>query len=172
MNKNKKIKTAVVYARVSTKDAKPSSSTLLETLIKNGMAQHYSLQKGIQIRAGIRAKKLANMNNNSNAVIYQRTASIHQDESTSPTNQESVCREYCKLKGIIVKKLFSDQGVSGINPKKSSLYRLVKFCKRTKPQFVIVTDVQRISRDIKVFNAISEQLSKVGTIIRPVNDTN
>ncbi len=110
-------------------------------------------------------------NKNSTAIIYTRVSAnstVRKDDSLQA--QARTCQEYCDRKGISVKKTFCDQGVPGIS--RNRMYQLIKYCKRLVPSFLVVTSIDRLNRDVDVQKNITDQLSRIGTIIRSVNETN
>lgn len=85
--------------------------------------------------------------NNKKAVIYCRVASTTQnDRSKSIAGQEEICRQYAKLKGYDVTKVFTDY-TSGNNPKRKGFEQMIKTIVGKNVDIVCVTALDRISRN-------------------------
>lgn len=86
-------------------------------------------------------------------IIYVRVSSDLQMQNWSwLQSQETACREFAKVKGIEVVNVFSDGGVSGKHMSREALDVMIAYLKAenknyTKISFVIIDDMDRLSRD-------------------------
>ena len=105
-----------------------------------------------------------------NAVIYTRTSNLDRGGDYL-ANQKLVCQGYCRQKGIKVDKIFSDIGTPALNWKTRGLSNVVKYCKKNKPDILIVADMERLSRSVDDYKYLEGKLSKAGTVIYSVRET-
>ena len=83
--------------------------------------------------------------------------SIYSDKSDSTKNQAKMCRDYVdfhypgRVDSFLV---YEDEGLTGSNTKRPDLQRLMKDIKSGLIDFLIVYQLDRLSRDIKDFSNI------------------
>ena len=83
--------------------------------------------------------------------------SIYSDKSDSTKNQAKMCRDYVDFHyaGSVDSFLvYEDEGLTGSNTKRPDLQRLMKDIKSGLIDFLIVYQLDRLSRDIKDFSNI------------------
>ena len=107
-------------------------------------------------------------NSGKQAVIYGRVSSVKQvEEGHGLDSQEVRCREYAKRKGHSVLAVFADKGVSGGALDRPQMRELLSFL-LTQPKpgtVVIVDDLNRFSRDVRVHWQLRELVKNAGGIL-------
>lgn len=101
------------------------------------------------------------------AVIYARTAVKHQPREDSGLNaQISRCTNHCSENGFEVMKIFCDYAQSS-TVEREGLGDLISWLNANKPEQVVVVldDIARLIRDMKVFQEIKEQLLPAGATL-------
>ncbi|MEM6913393.1 MAG: recombinase family protein, partial [Pseudomonadota bacterium] len=106
--------------------------------------------------------------NPQHAVLYCRVSSLKQvDEGHGLDSQETRCREYAKRKGYEVVAVFADKGVSGGTLDRPQMRQLLSFL-LAQPQpntVVIVDDLNRFSRDVRVHWQLRELVKNAGGLL-------
>lgn len=84
------------------------------------------------------------------ALIYSRVSSQRQvDEGHGLDGQEKRCRDYAKLQGYLVVKVFRDEAISGEITEKN-MQELIAYLDEQEDEFVvIVDDIKRFARDVE-----------------------
>ena len=98
------------------------------------------------------------------ALIYCRVSSERQvAEGHGLDSQEHRCREFAKQKSLTITTVFKDEGISGAVFNRPGIARLFEhISKHPFEKFVvIVDDLSRIARDVRVHATIREQLRKM-----------
>ncbi len=98
------------------------------------------------------------------ALIYARVSSLRQvDEGHGLDSQEQRCRTYAKDNHHTIAKVFRDEGISGAIFERKGIKELFDFIANHpfEKYVVIVDDLSRIARDVKVHGLIREQLKKM-----------
>lgn len=92
-----------------------------------------------------------------NAAIYARTATTQASHSID--DQIAACRTIAEREGYHVTRIFSDAGQSGMDAERAGLADLMR--EAGAFDAVIVTDLDRLSRNAADLAAISERLRKI-----------
>ena len=83
------------------------------------------------------------------AAIYCRVSTEDQAErGTSLTDQQDRCTAFCQTESWIVAGLYVDDGISGATTERPELNRLLADARRGDFDRVVVTDPDRLSRDL------------------------
>lgn len=81
-------------------------------------------------------------------IIYCRTATSSQTfYDSSIASQEKSCLQYAKKLNYQVLDTFIDAGHSGMNIKRPGLIKMLAKCKTLKPNYLIITDTARLTRN-------------------------
>lgn len=104
---------------------------------------------------------------------YARTATKKSaNESNSIEEQSSRIREYCSKNGIKLLKIYSDSAKPGIKLDRPALMCLFRKVRQTPVNHVVITDNDRLARDVTQFLIIRNLLIKSGTKIVKANGQN
>lgn len=97
--------------------------------------------------------------------IYSRKSKFT-GKGESIDNQVTRCREYLKLHfGVDDEEsllIFEDEGYSGKNTRRPQFQLLIEACKRKEIKLIICYQLDRISRSVKDFSILSDQLEAWG----------
>lgn len=83
-------------------------------------------------------------------------------------SQETRNREYAKYVGISVAKVFRDEGISGKFRDRPEVQKMLEFLKNKKPgvQYVVlIDDISRLARDVRVHFDLRDALEEVGALL-------
>ncbi len=107
-----------------------------------------------------------------NVVIYVRVSSKEQVEGTSLESQELACRDYARSKGMIVLKVFVEQGESAKFADRTQLLELIDFCRRSKDKVetLLVWKIDRFARNVADHYSIKTTLLKYGVRVVSVTE--
>lgn len=108
------------------------------------------------------------MKRQAEAVIYCRTASVEQTaQGFADAYQEATCRENAKRLGYTVKQVFSDNGHVG-DETRPGLRRMLSYCTRHRKSIkaVLVTHLDRLTRNFRDYLTLSTRLNKLGIAIQ------
>lgn len=86
--------------------------------------------------------------------------------------QAKEIKEYCKLKGIELIKIFSDEGVSGSKENRKGMNDLLEYIKNNKIDKVIVLKLDRLSRDAMYGLWIRKELKKLNIELISIKEEN
>jgi site-specific DNA recombinase len=102
------------------------------------------------------------------AVIYVRSARNEQGSKTSLIRQERTCRDYCEQKGLRVVRVFTGIGESGRGTDRPALSEMLRYCKEHQGgiQFLVMSDVSRLSRNVADHITMVATLRRWGVSIR------
>ena len=81
--------------------------------------------------------------------IYVRVSTTQQIDRESLQTQEERLRQYCKIHGYNVYKVYREEGVSAKDIKRPKLEELINDIKNKKIQVVLVVKLDRITRSLK-----------------------
>jgi len=107
-------------------------------------------------------------------VIYTRTATqTGLDAPNSLRAQESLCKKRAKKNGLVVLDVFEDECESWLSPFREGLNGMIECLMRKKKEkapvdFVLVSDMSRVSRDILDWLIIAQDIESCGTKIRSI----
>lgn len=103
----------------------------------------------------------------SKAIIYCRVSSEKQvKEGNGLAGQEKRCRDYAKLKGYKVQKVFRDEGFSGGITNRPAMQELISFLKHSNDQYVVIfDDIKRFSRSIEGHFELKSAICSYGATI-------
>ena len=100
------------------------------------------------------------------AVIYCRVSSVAQLKKGHGLNsQETRCREFARLKGYEVERVFSDEAVSGGLIDRPGMKAMLKFvsANRKRANFVcLIDDISRLARDMKAHLELRSAIAAAG----------
>ena len=103
------------------------------------------------------------------ALIYSRTSSIAQTKKGHGlASQETRCREFARMKGYEVEKVFSDKAVSGgmvDRPGIVSMLNHIRDAGSNVSYVVIIDDISRWARDIRAHLDLRDAIADAGAIL-------
>jgi site-specific DNA recombinase len=99
---------------------------------------------------------------NKNVVAYCRSACEEPGTPSSAYSQALTIRRYAKRRGMNVREVYIDPGVSGITLDRPALQRLIADCRSGKIGTVITKDRERLSRDMGQLVALLHVFGKTG----------
>lgn len=110
------------------------------------------------------------------AAIYCRVSTDEQAErGTSLTDQQTRCTAFCAAEDWPVAEVFIDEGISGATTERPELGRLIAAASRGLFNRVVVTDPDRLSRDLVDGLVIERDLTHLGVevvyLIQPTMGT-
>ena len=97
-------------------------------------------------------------------VGYIRVSGLLQvkDQESLPRQEEKI-RSYCNLKNLDDPLIIADEGVSGFKENRQGFQKLVDLCKQGRVATLIIYDLSRLSRSVRVtLEFIDEQIQKQG----------
>jgi site-specific DNA recombinase len=80
-------------------------------------------------------------------VAYCRSACEPQRGPSAVRRQVRAIRQYAKGKGLTIRSVYTDPGVSGVTLDRPDLQRLIADCRIGKIATIITQDPERLSRD-------------------------
>ncbi len=81
--------------------------------------------------------------------IYVRVSTTQQIDRESLQTQEERLRQYCKIHGYSIYKVYREEGVSAKDIKRPKLEELMQDIENKKVQAVLVAKLDRITRSLK-----------------------
>ncbi len=105
--------------------------------------------------------------NVTSAVVYCRVSSRAQTKHGDGLNsQETRCRQYADYKGYTVKRVFTDD-LTGQRADRPGLQAMLSYLRadRRNPHVVIVDDITRVARNVRVHFDLREAILEVGGIL-------
>lgn len=98
-----------------------------------------------------------------NFAIYTRK-SIYSDQSDSTTNQSNMCRDFItsKFRQISSIEIYEDEGITGATTNRPDLKRLMSDIENKMIDFLVVYQLDRLSRDVRDFSNIYSFLEEHG----------
>jgi site-specific DNA recombinase len=106
------------------------------------------------------------------AIIYPRVSSERQvNEGTGLESQAYRCIQYAESLGLKVAETFKDEGVSGALLQRPGFKSLLTFLdSHAEEKFIVVIDdISRLARDLKVYLQLKTELTKRGAMIKSPN---
>lgn len=106
------------------------------------------------------------------AIIYCRVSSDEQVKGSSLKSQEEACRKMCGQEDWQVAKVFVEEGESAKTENRPQLLSLLNFVAQNKEKidFLIVSRLDRFSRDTAAHFALKAHLSKYGVRLVSVSE--
>ena len=103
------------------------------------------------------------------AAIYSRVSTAEQaeDDKTSLTEQERLCREYCQAKGYSVSAWYQDIG-SGTTRKRPSFLEMLQEARQQQFDVIIAWKTDRLARGIYPCSALMEAIEESDVTIETV----
>ena len=103
------------------------------------------------------------------AAIYSRVSTAEQaeDDKTSLTEQERLCREYCQAKDYSVSASYQDIG-SGTTRKRPSFLEMLKEARQQQFDVIIAWKTDRLARGIYPCSALMEAIEESSVTIETV----
>lgn len=110
----------------------------------------------------------AQPNGPEHAIIYIRVSTKEQVKNLSLETQEARCSAWCKDNGAKVVRTFKDEGHSAKTSNRPGLHQLFEFCRKhpRQVQYLVVSSVDRFSRDTGDFFQMQKQLLGMGIRLR------
>lgn len=126
-----------------------------ETIMKNLQTTNRILPKDQEVKT---------------AYGYARVAStIVTNRGSSIAGQEEAISDYCRKNKIKLLNTFSDFAKSGIKLNRPALMSLLKSIRKTSVNYLIVTELSRLTKNTKDYLFLKLQLKTVGVEILTVN---
>ena len=111
------------------------------------------------------------MESNGIAVGYVRVSTVNQVENGEGLEiQRRKITEYCKDKGIALKEIYEDAGISGAVRDRAGLLRLLKDCEKSLIKRVIICKHDRLSRELTTAIWVETQFKKYDIELNSVTD--
>ncbi len=110
-------------------------------------------------------------------IIYCRVSSKKQvTDGNGLDSQEQVCRAWAKQRGLVIERVFREEGVSGGKEDRPALDAMLEFLFASKEQYIVLFyDVSRVARDTEIFwniyNRIVAKGHKLDTTQNKIEDT-
>ncbi len=105
------------------------------------------------------------MNKTHHAIIYCRVSSVAQlQKGDGLASQETRCRDYARMKGYQVCKVFKDEGASGSLIERPAMQAMLGFLRQSdKDQyFVLIDDISRLARGLEAHIQLRTAISAAG----------
>jgi site-specific DNA recombinase len=102
------------------------------------------------------------------AVIYARVSSQAQVKAgMGVESQATYCTQYANWKGYAIHGIFRDFGISGSRADRTGILQMLAFLKENpKTRYVvIVDDISRLARDIRVHLDLRDAIAKCGAVL-------
>lgn len=102
------------------------------------------------------------------AVIYCRVSSQAQLKAgMGNDSQATYCQQYAGYKGYAVHHVFKDSGISGSRADRDGIVQMLAYLKknRRKRHVVIVDDISRLARDIRVHLDLRNAIDSCGAVL-------
>ena len=99
------------------------------------------------------------------AIIYARVSSVAQAQKGHGIgSQETRCREFARMKGYAVARVFSDEAISGGLIDRPGMQAMLSYLKkhRQTPHIVLIDDISRLARDIKAHLELRSAITAAG----------
>lgn len=100
------------------------------------------------------------------AVIYCRVSSVAQmQKGHGIGSQETRCREFTRMKGYTVERVFSDEAVSGgliDRPGIGDMLAFLRANRKSSSFVVVIDDISRLARDIKAHLELRSAIAEAG----------
>ena len=107
-----------------------------------------------------------------NVVIYPRVSVTRSgDESMSVANQRNILTDYAQMAGMLVQRIFTDDGWSGSDFQRPAFIEMMEYVKLNRPDAILVVDLSRFGRDcIEMGRYTDYILPELGCKLIAVND--
>ncbi len=102
------------------------------------------------------------------AVLYARISSKAQEKKgMGISSQITYCKQYAGWKGYNVHEVFRDSGITGSRADRDGIKSLLAYLKHNKPKrfVVIVDDISRLARDIRVHLDLRDAIDSCDAIL-------
>ncbi len=107
------------------------------------------------------------------AVIYTRVSAKSQTKrGQGLESQATLCRQYAQWKGYTVWESFCDRGLTGAKADRDGMKELLAFLKQHKGKtrfVVIIDDISRLARDIRVHWDLRDSIANFGAVMESPN---
>ena len=107
------------------------------------------------------------------AVIYTRVSAKSQTKrGQGLESQATLCRQYAQWKGYTVWESFCDRGLTGAKADRDGMKELLAFLKQNKGKtrfVVIIDDISRLARDIRVHWDLRDAIADYGAVMESPN---
>lgn len=110
---------------------------------------------------------------NGKAVIYCRVSSDKQKrEGNGISSQEVTCRDFGKVRGLEVIRVFRDEAYSGFILDRPEIQALIEFLRTQKPGTTVITeDVSRIARNVETYILLKNAIMRNGGILLTIKQS-
>jgi site-specific DNA recombinase len=95
-------------------------------------------------------------------VAYCRSANEQHGGPSAVSSQARAIRRYAARRGLTLRAVYTDAGVSGVRMKRPGLERLLADCRAGKVGTLITKDADRLSRDMGQLIALLHIFAKAG----------
>lgn len=103
---------------------------------------------------------------NTNCVIYARTATGPvTNRNHSIVSQRNLCKRTAKKLGYKIIGTYEDCGIGGIEIKRPALTQLLNQCKQQKVDYLLVSNIDRLTRNPAGYFKLKSQLLRTNTKI-------
>jgi site-specific DNA recombinase len=107
------------------------------------------------------------------AVIYCRVSSVAQvQKGHGAASQETRCREFARMRGYQVERVFTDEAVSGSLLKRPAMQDMLAFLRARKNSgnwVALCDDLSRIARDVRVYLDLRSAIASTGARLESPN---
>lgn len=106
-------------------------------------------------------------------IIYCRTATSNQNyRASSILSQQKICFKFANNSGYQILAVAVDNGYSGMNLQRPGIKTMVTKVKRLKPDYLVMSDETRLSKNVTDYFYLKKVLSLSGTQIKYCNQPN
>ena len=107
-----------------------------------------------------------------NTIVYCRVSSRDQIEGTSLESQERACRDYAAKHGLVVTKVFVEEGESAKFADRTQLLALLDFCRQrdNRVETLLVWKVDRFARNVEDHFTVKANLRRLGVTVLSVTE--
>lgn len=107
------------------------------------------------------------------AVIYLRVSTQKQTEGASLETQQMACQDWASRNGVLVEKIYHDDGVSAKNLDRPAMKEMIAYLEENKGRinFLITYQTDRLTRSAADFFALRAKLSLMGVEYKNINSS-
>lgn len=105
------------------------------------------------------------------AVIYLRVSTSRQVDGASLETQELMCQNWATTNGIIISRIFHDDGVSAKTMNRPSFNEMMTYLEENKGKvaYLVTYQTDRLSRNMEDFVLLRARLKKLGIEYKNTN---
>ena len=109
------------------------------------------------------------------AVIYTRVSTVEQIDNYSLDTQERKCKEECERLGLVVDRVFREEGESATTANRTELQNMLNYlttnAKKKNILFVVIAKVDRLSRVVLDYQVIKASLKTLKIQVKAVQES-